>query len=373
MRRVRLCWVLGAAVLAGVLAGAACDDGEGPAGDGQVTLDEFDEAYAEALCAYAVRCPAAGGDDLFYMTGGSTSVSACVSRLRSALGLAAVTPGDIYRAATGRGAGSWDAALAADCFDAMQTASCDDFESGAMEVEHRECIDMFDGSVATGSACYLDAECANGWCDTSSACPGTCAAFAAPGAPCGGSGGDCGPGYECGIEGTCVAAVVDTLLSEGQACGVPNTTCRYGLYCDEGTESCRAYVAENSACGEGTADCIPGTICHPTDGRCTRVQLATTAGAACGETTLTMCDPLSNLHCDRTTGQCATLPGNGQPCVDMGFFGMCGAGAYCGPDDLCHTKLADGAACENDNWCQSDECRGTCLPATESCGGTDVF
>ena len=373
MRRSKLWWMLGAALLVGLAVATACDEDTGPGDDGLITLDEFDEAYAQALCSVFLRCPAMGGDDTLFMTGGTTSESACVSRLREALTLTPMNPADMYRIAVERGAGTWDASLAADCFDLMSGATCDDFLSGALGFEHAECNEMFQGSVPAASPCYRDLECADGWCDTESACPGTCVAYAAPGAPCGTTGaGDCGPGYVCGATLTCVAATATTLLGEGQPCGSYESECRYGLYCDEGTESCRAYLAENAACGEGTAQCTPGTACHPTELRCTRVQFSTSAGTPCGEGTTSVCDPLENLYCDPTTSRCVRLPGAGEPCMSLGYFSVCGVGLYCA-GEVCRAKLADGAACELDSWCQSGECRGFCQPVAESCGSGDPF
>ncbi|MBN1774024.1 MAG: hypothetical protein JXB32_22385 [Deltaproteobacteria bacterium] len=374
MRRFRLYWLLGVALSTGIAVSVACDDGDGPGGDGQITLDEYDEAYIEVFCSFAARCPATGGDDLFYMTAGSTDASTCVSRMREALALGASSPGVAFQAAVARGAGTWDAVLAADCFTLIRNAACDDFQTGAIDVDHPECADMFHGSVASGSACYLDIDCVDGWCDNDTACPGTCVTYVAPDAACGGiDGGRCGPGYTCGDTGTCVPKTVAALADVGQACGAVNTECRYGLYCDERTESCRAYLDAGAACGEGTAECTPGTTCHPTNLVCTRVQFSSAAGTPCGEGTATLCDVLDNLFCDPGTLQCVQLPGSGQPCYAVGsFYTLCAAGNYC-DGELCRTKLDDGAACELDHWCRSGECQGTCRPVAESCDSSDMF
>ncbi|NMC69579.1 MAG: hypothetical protein GYA57_05850 [Myxococcales bacterium] len=375
MRRNRLFWLLGAALATGLAVAAACDDDGGPGGDGEITLDEYDEAYIEALCSAVARCPAMGGDDLYFIVGGATDASACVSRMRQALATGTVSMGALFQAAVDRGSGTWDGALAADCFQLIRNAPCDDFISGALDVEHQECAEMFHGNVAAGAACYLNIDCADGWCDTSSACPGTCVAYAAPGAACGAAAGGsrCGPGYDCGDADTCVASTVVTMLDVGQACGDPDTECRHGLYCDERTSSCRAYLGAGAACGEGTAECMPGMVCHPTDAVCSPVQFSATAGTPCGEGTTTLCDTLQNLFCHPSTRQCTRAPGDGEACLSLGLYNLCGVGLYCGADSVCHAKLADGAACEDDSWCRSGECRGTCRPLRESCDITDIF
>jgi hypothetical protein len=104
------------------------------------------------------------------------------------------------------------------------------------------------------------------------------------------------------------------------------------------------------------------------------VQLATSAGVLCGEGTTTVCDTIEGLYCDPTTSHCIALPGNGSPCYTVGgIFDICGLGNYCGADDVCHTKLADGQPCESDSWCQSGDCMATCRPVAQSCDSGDLF
>src|SRR5690606_15111965 len=54
----------------------------------------------------------------------------------------------------------------------------------------------FRPQVAPGGACAHRSDCADGFCDTSSTCPGTCVAWVPPGGECG-AGTSCRPGSTC--------------------------------------------------------------------------------------------------------------------------------------------------------------------------------
>jgi hypothetical protein len=70
-------------------------------------------------------------------------------------------------------------------------------------------------------------------------------------------------------------------------------------------------------------------------------------------------------------GACRPRPGLGQACTTD-----CATGLYCGYDmttghELCQAPKADGASCQLDEECTSDDCGegGTCAPASRSCDG----
>jgi len=89
---------------------------------------------------------------------------------------------------------------------------------------------------------------------------------------------------------------------------------------------------------------------------------------------------VSGLVCSRVEGeenkQCLQGLAAGEACE--GFFGMdCAAGLVCGADSTCTEPLADGAACSDDDHCDSDKCTaefgddepGECITeTTDPCG-----
>jgi hypothetical protein len=77
---------------------------------------------------------------------------------------------------------------------------------------------------------------------------------------------------------------------------------------------------------------------------------------------------------DAAEGTCFKLPGEGEPCLD----GSCGEGVRC-ENQVCVPYLADGAACDSNNDCQSSACKkadpaspmGTCVRICDG-GGPGV-
>ena len=363
-------WAAATALASALGAATGCE--ESTAG-GPPTLDEFTDAMIAGLCDYYTRCI---DNDRFLLTGGGSAAD-CERRLRETMAMG----GDIelptaqWEAALARGTARWDDRLASACLGYLAGASCDDMRSGAFELAHPECWTIPQGNVAPGAACHIDGECANGWCDDSAACPGVCVAFVGQGDACDGIGDVCAPGLQCDPTTTqCVILVPETYLQDGETCDeAAGPECGYARFCAPGDPYHCGATSPTGPCSWPIREiCAPGTACLASDEHCHELAMATTAGAECGETILTYCDPLENLTCDRSTGRCVALPANGEPCV----YGQCAFDSYCDAlvGGTCRTRQALGYSCANDRMCQSNHCEGgRCVPVSEACSSGDLF
>jgi hypothetical protein len=253
-------------------------------------------------------------------------------------------------------------------YDPQRGATCAAFFSGQSCAEAvwdgegggLDCARVFRGTVAPGSACAVWDECADGYCDTTAACQGTCVAYRAAGETCAPT--DlCAPGLACDSDGTgtCVAPSYPGL---GEPCGRFWPGCAPGLFCDGGT--CAAQVASGS-CLAGDLVCAAGTTCvrdsylNPTRAEC--VPFAT-VGEACGAWT-GVCS--FGAWCDASSGTCAAAPPLGGSC---GGAVTCLPGAFCDTAaGACRAALGPGATCTRRDQCASGlACdlagSGTCAP-----------
>jgi hypothetical protein len=173
----------------------------------------------------------------------------------------------------------------------------------------------------------------------------------------------------CSDAGTCFG-----YADAGEACtwlGTPQVPpCAPGLWCDSQLDvgHCLALGATGAACFANT-DCQKGLKCGPSSdagfgmGRCTSPL---PLGATCG--TQTTSDCATGLFCDYTgsTGTCAALPTQGQPCVS--FSSGCAAGLLCtstdGGSTVCMKLSCLGQTCgDGMNACGAGVCaQGKCAP-----------
>ncbi len=189
-----------------------------------------------------------------------------------------------------------------DCVNAIQDGNETDVDCGGL-------CDPCD----TGKVCLVASDCYHGHCDAGTCaaptcddgvanggdylanngetdvdCGGPCAAKCGPSKGCD-IDGDC-VGNECtGMNGTCVPNCSDQVVdndetdvdcggatcapcSVGQLCGMADSNCVVGAYCDAGT--CAAKKTPGAACGAAN-ECLVG-VCDMTDGVCCNM--------ACGDT-----------------------------------------------------------------------------------------
>jgi hypothetical protein len=194
-------------------------------------------------------------------------------------------------------------AYASGCASAYRSVSCSDM------FKPIDACKTPAGSLADGSACGEDSQCAGRACNRSVASPcGACGKRGAAGSDCT-NGAKCEEGLVCAGAGTCVLpAAAGSSCGDGEPCQVP-------LQCFNGT-------------------CIEGGG----------------LGAACSDDR--QCDLLKGVHCDVPAGTCAELKiaNPGESC-DEGIS-LCGAGSQCKtgarPTGTCESPVADGAPCSAD-------------------------
>lgn len=253
------------------------------------------------------------------------------------------------------------------------------------------------GRVSAGGACFESDECVAGFsCDTSAACPGTCAARVAigqrptPSQECVKSafsnngvctamvaeGGSCAGGLTCadqlGCSASDVCAAAPLLRALDGSCSAVDQ-CGKGLQCVN--DSCVQRVAEGGAC-TATRRCKDGLRCSSAN-VCVVVNYGVT-GASCAEDG-DGCR--AGFFCG--SGTCAALRVSGGACTDTG--------AECRPELYCEASVckapavvdqrcvlggppmqcADGLYCEVRGVCakrkpanaqcvESEECLGFC-------------
>ncbi len=245
---------------------------------------------------------------------------------------------------------TFDSAKGSACVSAYGALSCSDLAAGALPTA---CDQVLVGTVANGGACYVDDECAAGWCDASStACPGTCVAFAQVNESCASA--TCAAGLECD------GSVCKTPSAAGGAC-----PCLGNLWCDTSNGApgtCRA-TQTSGDCTPGSGACAYGHVCAGTPSTC---QALVGLGGDC-----TAGSELCGLGytCDATTLKCVSWPKLGEDCTsiptcigsycDAAGTGKCLAykalGAQCNwPADL--LACAPGSTC--------DQATATCVAAT---------
>jgi hypothetical protein len=307
----------------GALGGGCSGSDGGAATVGPVTLDQYPQAYANALCDTLAPCCKAA--NLTY------TESACKS--------AATDDWSQFIAASSGAHTRYDADAAGRCIAAVKNgvASCkpNDDEDAAAQAA---CSSVFIGTIAVGSACTSSADCiAPATCQndpsaTSFNAAGVCtapgvgvgASHAAAGAPCVSTCDDRDGGGLCqnfGPEGGGICYTSD------------------GLFCPFDTQVCAAFGKLGEACSVQENSCVSGAYCNG--------------------------------------GTCAAQVDSG-PC-DM-FNNACSAKSYC---DLgqCFAKKADHFGCTTDGECASGVCaqttantsQGTCgvpsLATPERCSG----
>ncbi len=197
------------------------------------------------------------------------------------------------------------------------------------------------GTVAAGEACFLDDECAAGFCDAPLGRCGHCVAPRAPGASCE-RGAQCGEGARC-LHGRCLLRVE---VGTGEACDDPRAdpaapwrfaVCGGLDVCVDGR--CQAGVVEG-ACRQD-AECLM-SLCA--EGRCRRPRRRT-LGDACEAAAFDACEEGACV-----LGRCARLPAAGEACPT----GLCDDDAWCPspapppditPERVCQARVEEGEAC----------------------------
>jgi hypothetical protein len=292
---------------------------------GTGVVADFVNAYLPALCQYDVACHIEADVD-----GCRADISAYWANYIRTL------QGEIDS-----GRVSYNQDRASDCLNAIQTAPCPASSNGWKPFGFG-CRGDFQGTIATGEACFSDLECASGHCRwsmwdvdncTSSCCPGTCAPLVDVGANCFtyDYSSDCvdtdyckGPYFV--SNGTC-----QSKLAQGETCSrSAEEPCQVGLTCDNDLLTCVPFPKDGQPCTAYSCDNFD-SYCDPTRGTC---QARLKVGAPCAN----YGDPGCVGYAQCLNGTCALMPGAGEACAipEGGYaYTVCRLGATQCIDGIC--------------------------------------
>jgi hypothetical protein len=197
-------------------------------GSSSVTIENFPQKYAEALCAKNFMCCSQAE-----LTG--KTQSQCVTDNQAVL---AILISQINASQT-QGRASYSASASGTCVDSLKMMTCDEFKTGA-SANMAACMALITPKVAMGGACTQGYECTTGNCtgqDTTADPPvdGMCAAalpVASIGSSC--SAAECPDDAYCDSTATCVKkkGAGETCSSDDECVNACNT--------DTGTCNCYA-------------------------------------------------------------------------------------------------------------------------------------
>jgi hypothetical protein len=358
----------------------------GASGQGEVmtmaTVSTWVTDLTTAYCTWAVRC-----DKFPNVATCKVSVGHEFSVVNFNVASAAVT-------SVSDGKAQFDAAQATSCLTTLSNLDCD-VELLNLQSIPAPCSAAFSGSLADGSTCIDDVECANGsLCRVVStvSCEGTCTS---------GSGGrycrtndDCSPQQFCslgpfqgsGLWGWRLCETSAPPGGAGDVCGTP-VQCAPGLSCAGGPAParCIALAGEGEHCGMGLrypgAACAPNLACVLSDDN-SMATCMTRANLGDPCTSLFQCGAqyhqLSDIICDEiTTHTCVHKPSTGS-CIVFEGINTCdpntsycersATGATCKPwlehGEPCAELTYNGVApCGIGNTCLD----GTCAPEPGAC------
>lgn len=340
-----------------ILCGACGDDTSGGP-----EFEELPALLSERLCPEIESCFDARTRMIAFGEAG------CAAQLQAQL-----EDGDFahVKAAIEDGRVSYDASQIEPCLDSVAGVGCEFastrvFEDGA-------CERVFEGSVALGGDCAVDAECTGeAFCRFDAECPGTCTALLGPGDACEDDD-QCEDGLACPDEISACTALADS----GDACGgAVAAPCRADRVCvgeDEDTGAagtCRTLTElfslalgepcdldAGELCSEGLSCVVTSLQGGMAEFEC---QERVDSGEACSFGVPSPC-PVDeycdvNLPAGMVDGTCEPLPRAGETCVDVAGAPNCAPGLFCDVDNRCHALSRLGQPCASDDGCASGEC-----------------
>ncbi|MEW5853546.1 MAG: Dickkopf N-terminal cysteine-rich domain-containing protein [Myxococcota bacterium] len=200
------------------------------------------------------------------------------------------------------------------------------------------------GACTDTAQCAAGLECSNNVCTA----PGACSTH----------------GQTCANLASCAVPVdrrCATREPEGAACQ-QNSDCADGLYCDNVTTTCTTLPGGGSACGNGVS-CAAGLGCHEQSTTCETLP-GDGASCALGPEGPFLC--AAGLGC--LNGVCGPLPVQGEECAIPNTCAPEYACDFTPEGSVCATRRGDGAACQNDQICESGlfcdyAGNSTCTPA----------
>jgi MYXO-CTERM domain-containing protein len=192
-------------------------------GGGNVTIENFPQKYAEALCSKNFTCCEASELE-------GRTMSMCVTDNQAVL---AIFISEINASKT-QGRVQYDANASGTCIDSLKAMTCEQFKQG-IGGNTEACMAALTPQVALGGACSQDFECTTNNCEGATTNPPV--------------DGMCGPApVLAGINSSCAA-----------------NDCVDNAYCDTATTTCQPKRAAGESC---TADDQCVNSCNETTGMC---------------------------------------------------------------------------------------------------------
>lgn len=285
---------------------------------------------------------------------------------------------------------AYDSSYAVQCIGDLHTATCVElfYQNGGGPPG--ACALAIKGLVPAGSACASSEECVGGtYCTYTSACGGTCKAYANLGQYCwdGTTSTQCAAGLLCmsdpspATTSTCRAP-----LQAGQLCPT-GWGCADGLYCDRSSGvstsysckvqqttgscgqydvcltplyvcsgasisyatpgTCRPVGRQGQSCKNGYNDCVWGTYCNtgstpPAVGVAGTCIIFPGPPAVCGpygSEYVSCLDSYCKIPTGLTNGNCTPYIPLGNACVSGGAYDQCGFGNYtCNASNVCAVR-----------------------------------
>lgn len=222
------------ALMTSLAAVSSCGGGSG------VSVDQFPQAYAQAMCAQNFKCAPAA--DLVDKT-----MQQCVDNNSSLLFLLSASISD----GQAKGRLSYDANQMGKCITAIKALTCDQWKAGlTMTSQPADCRTAVTAKVTSTGACLDDIECTTGHCegDDNNASPP--------------------------VMGTCTM-----LTAAGGAC-TANDECASDLYCDSTSHTCAAQRAGGQPCTDGP-QCV-NLSCTSSTGQCSSYAGCAVGGSPSG-------------------------------------------------------------------------------------------
>lgn len=355
---------------AGLASGGSASSGSSSGGNsgtagstsGAGSIEEYPTQYGEAICSLLDRCWESFGAQLPADQPCQTLFERQLREGGFSNIIAAVADGRL----------EYHADSAQQCLELVASASC---EQGLL-LEPGDCAEIVTGSLETGDACTLDAECTGGQqCVVSDACPGACGPRAKDGEACT-SKNRCEVGLICMVDYT----------NQGfcRPPGAPGATCDAGTPCGtfaycagldrsepESTGTCEPRDNQNTGklgdpCGSVDGLCELDLVCA-LDGELAEIAGSCAehvgSGAACAYAIPDMCPEgqycqIGDTETRPLMGTCSPLPKLGELCAYGEVLAApCSSEQYCSPTTKnCEQRLHLGEACTEHPACFSGRC-----------------
>lgn len=239
---------------------------------------------------------------------------------------------------------AFDGSKIRQCKVALNQRACADISLAGLLAD----CQMFTPAVAAGAPCNSTFDCAGGWCQVTSTCPGICTAYVALDAAC--TAADrCPPGSAC-ANGFCRA-----YRPAGASCSADAPCEPYGLTCTGNPATCQP-LKTSGGCTT-SAECMPTFNCSPPliAGSCTPAKHL---GDSCTPGRYE-CELFT--RCSNVSSQCTLLsqPGGGCGLFFEGEIALCLNG-NCSLT-TCASYAALGASCGSNADCGPlAHCNGVC-------------